>query len=148
MSRTDSLGQTYTLDGFQAYCSVNNVLDLMGSATVSAAPELITPSTVLTATITTTGAVLSVAYTPTPMPAATKLAIYASPQRSAGRSFESDFRFLQITAAAAASPANVLAAYTAKFGAPVVGNRIFFSLVSCAGGFQSGPLITSTVVIA
>jgi hypothetical protein len=31
-------------------------------------------------------------------------------------------------AAAAASPANVLAAYTAKFGAPVTGNRLFVSL--------------------
>ena len=146
MSRTDSLGQTYTLTGFQAYCSVNNNKAMAGDATVSDAPALSTPSTILTATITLTTAALSVAYTPTPMPAATRLAIYASPQRSAGRQFEADYRFLAITAAAAASPHNGFAAYQAKFGTPVLGNRIFFALVSVAAGFQSGPLVTSAVV--
>lgn len=146
MSRTDALGQTYTLDGFQAYCSVNINKDLAGDATVSDAPALVTPSTILTATITLTAASFSVAYTPTPMPANTRLVVYASPQRSAGRAFEGDLRFLQVTAAAAASPANVLAAYTAKWGVPVVGNRIFLALVSYDGGFLSGPLMTSAVV--
>lgn len=148
MARTDALGQSYTLDGFQAFCSVNNNKAQSGDASVTAAPALVTPSTILTATITTTGGVLSIAYTPTPMPAATKLIVFASPQRSAGRNYESDYRFIQITAAAAASPVNALAAYTAKFGVPVVGNRIFFSLVSFSGGFLSGPFNTSTVVIA
>lgn len=146
MSRTDSLGQTYTLTGFQAYCSVNNLKQLAGDATVADAPALVTPSTILTATVTLTAAAFSIAYTPTPMPAATRLVVFASPQRSAGRSFENDIRFIQVTAAAAASPVNVLAAYTAKFGVPVVGNRIFISLVSYSGGFESGPLLTSAVV--
>ena len=145
MSRTDSLGQSYTLTGFQAYCSVNNVKSLAGDATVADAPGLVTPSTILTATVTLTSASFSIAYTPTPMPASTRLAVYCSPQRSAGRSFEADLRFIQVTAAAAASPVNVLAAYTAKFGVPVTGNRIFISLVSIAGGFESGPLLTSKV---
>ncbi len=146
MARTDSLGQSYTLTGFMAYCSVNNVKDLAGDAVVSDAPALVTPSTILTATITLTAAAFSIAFTPTPMPAATRLAVYCSPQRSAGRSFESDYRFIAVSAAAAASPSNVLAAYTAKFGVPVVGNRVFISLVSISGGFESGPLVTSAVV--
>jgi hypothetical protein len=146
MARTDSLGQSYTLDGFQAYCSVNNVKQLCGDATVSDAPALGTPSTILTATVTLTAAAFSIAYTPTPMPASTRLIVFASPQTSAGRSFTNDVRFIQVTAAAAASPVNVLAAYTAKFGVPVVGNRVFISLISAAGGFESGPLLTSAVV--
>lgn len=146
MSRTDSLGQAYTLNGFGAFCSVNNNLDLVGSASVTDAPELVTPSTPLTAAITLTAIVFSIAYTPTPMPAATYLIVYASPQRSAGRAFEGDFRYLFKTAAAAASPANVLAAYTAKFGVPVLGNRIFLALAASAGGFLSGSLVTSAVV--
>lgn len=145
ISRTDSLGQTYTLNGFQAYCSVNNVKALGGDALVSDAPAYVTPSALLTATITLTSSSFSIAYTPTPMPAATRLAVYCSPQRSAGRSFEADLRFIQVTAAAAASPVNVLAAYTAKFGVPVTGNKIFISLVALAGGFESGPLLTSKV---
>lgn len=146
MVRTDSLGQTYTLTGFAAYCSVNNLKALAGDALVSDAPVLSTPSTILTATVTLTSASLSIAYTPTPMPASTRLILFASPQRSAGRAFEADLRFIQVSAAAAASPVNGLAAYTAKFGVPVTGNRIFFSLVSYFGGFESGPLLTSAVV--
>lgn len=148
MVRSDALGQSYNLTGAQAYASVNNSKTQAGDATVAAAPALVTPSTILTATITTTGGVLSIAYTPTPMPASTRLLVFASPQRSAGRSYESDYRFILVTAAAAASPSNALALYTAKFGVPVVGNRIFFSLISYSGGFLSGPFNTSTVVIA
>jgi hypothetical protein len=146
MSRTDSLGQTYTLNGFAAYCSVNNCKALAGDALVSDAPALVTPSTILTATITLTAAALSIAFTPTPMPASTRLITYASPQRSAGRSFEADIRFIQVSAAAAASPVNAFTAYSAKFGTPVVGNRVFLSLVSYTGGFLSGPFLTSAVV--
>lgn len=146
MSRNDALGQSYTLNGFQAYCSVNNIRDLQGLAAVSDAPALQTPATVITATLTLTAIAFSVAYTVTPLGADEMLLVFASQQRSAGRSFEGDFRFIQKTAAAAASPANILAAYTAKFGVPVVGNRIFLSLVTAKLGFESGPLVTSQVV--
>lgn len=146
MSRTDSLGQTYTLDGFQAFCGVNNNKAQAGDASISAAPALTTPSTILTAVVTLSAIAFSIAYTPTPMPAATRLVVYASPQRSAGRNYESDLRFIQVTAAAAATPVNILAAYTAKFGVPVVGNRVFLALVSYSAGFLSGPLSTSAVV--
>jgi hypothetical protein len=146
MSRNDALGQSYTMNGFMAYCSVNNNNDLVGAATISDAPELSTPATILTATLTLTSAAFSVAYTPTPMPTGTRLIVYASPQRSSGRSFEGDTRFLFASAAAAASPANILAAYTAKWGVPVTGNRIFLALASYFGGFLSGPFFTSAVV--
>lgn len=148
MHRTDALGQSYTLTGFQAFVSVNNVLDVCGSATVSDAPALATPTALVTATATTTGGTLSIAYTPTPMPTNTKLIVRASSQRSAGRAYEADYRVLAVTAAAAVSPYNALAAYTAKFGVPVVGNRIFFSLTAMLGGFESGSLVTSIVVTA
>lgn len=148
MYRTDALGQSYTLNGFGAYVSVNNNLLAAGEAVVSAAPALITPDGLTTATITSTGGTLSIAYTVTPLPASTKLFVYASPQRSEGRSYDSDTRLIHVSAAAAASPANVLAAYTARFGAPVVGNKIFFALHTHIGGFRSGPLNTSHVVIA
>lgn len=146
MVRSDSLGQTYTLQGNQAYASVNNNRLLSGLAVVSDAPALTTPAVITSATITLTAASLSIAYTPTPMPAATYLAVFASPQRSAGRSYESDFRFIKLSAAAGASPLVALTEYTAKFGVPVVGNRIFFSLIAINLGFESGPFITSAVV--
>lgn len=146
MSRTDSLGQTYTLNGFMAYCSVNNNKAAAGDSLVADAPALVTPSTLLTMTITLTAASFSIAFTPTPMPAATRVFTFVSAQTSAGRSFESDYRLLQVSAAAVASPINALAAYTARFGVPVVGNKVFVSLVSYSGGFASGPLLSSAVV--
>jgi hypothetical protein len=146
MVRTDSLGQSYTLTGFMAYCSVNNNLLTAGDAVVSDAPALVTPSALETATITLTAAAFSVAYTPTPLGTGQRLFIFTSPQRSAGRSFEGDYRLLAVTAAAAASPHNALAAYTAKFGVPVVGNKVFLSLQVFDQGFLSGPLLKAQVV--
>ncbi len=147
MTRTDSLGQTITLTGFQAYCSVNGNNLAAGNAVVSDAPAQTTPSGVLTVTITLTAAAMSVAYTATPLAAGVRLFSYVSLQRSAGRAYESDFRLLAVSAAAAASPANIYAAYVARFGVPIVGNRIFFKFVLYSGGFLSGPLTTSQVVV-
>jgi hypothetical protein len=129
-----------------AYCSVNNNNVAAGNAIVADAPALSTPSALLTAVITLTAAAFSIAYTATPLPAGARLFTFASPQRSAGRAFEGDFRLIAVSAAAAATPANVYAAYVAKFGVPVVGNRIFLSLVVYSGGFESGSLVTSAVV--
>jgi hypothetical protein len=53
---------------------------------------------------------------------------------------------VKISTAAQASPLVILAEYTAKFGVPVTGNRIFLSLVAISLGFESGALITSAVV--
>lgn len=146
--RTDALGQTYDLTGLQCYSMVNlNNLDA-GESVVSDAPVLTSPVGLLTATITTTGGTLSYAYTATPLSASNRLFIYASPQRSAGRNFEADLRLVAVTAAAAASPHNLLSAYTARFGAPVVGNKIFFSGQVYAGGYLSAPLLSTKVVTA
>jgi hypothetical protein len=146
--RTDALGQQYTLAGHQAYCSVNNNLLAAGESTVAVAPGYSAPAALDTLTVTSTGGTLSAAYTPTPAPTGAKVFIYASPMRSAGRSFEKDLRLIHVSAAAAASPANILAAYTARFGAPVVGQRIFFSAQVHLNGFLSGPVLTSHVVTA
>lgn len=144
--RTDSLGQSYTLNGFGAFVSVNNNQLAAGNAVLSDAPAIVTPVGLLTATITLTAIAFSIAYTATPLGAGVRLFVYASPQRSAGRSYESDLRLVHVSAAAAASPANVLAAYSARFGAPVAGNRIFLALMTYEGGFRSGPMSLSQVV--
>lgn len=146
MTRTDSLGQSYTLNGFGAYCSVNNNNSAAGNATVADAPMLETPSTLATVTVTLTSAAFSIAYTPTPLATGERAFIYCGPQRNAGRAYEGDLRLIFVTAAAAASPANVLAAYTARFGVPVTGNKVFISIHNYLGGFRSGPFLTSQVI--
>lgn len=146
MTRTDSLGQAYTLTGFQGFVSVNSLNAAAGNAQVTDAPALTTPAAILTDTVTLTAAVFSIAYTPTPLGAGERLFTFCSPQGSAGRSFNGDYRLLAVSAAAAASPANVYAAYLARFGLPIVGQRIFLSLQRYSTGFLSGPLYDSAVV--
>ena len=146
MVRTDPLGQSYNLQGNQAHASVNNNRLLSSLAVVADAPGVATPVALTGVVITLTSIAFSVAYTATPLAAATYLAIFASPQRSAGRNFEADFRFMKLSAAAAASPLAILAEYTAKFGVPVVGNKIFISCITLTLGFESGPLVASAVV--
>jgi hypothetical protein len=146
IQRTDSLGQTYNLNGFGAYCSVNNNNLDAGNSAVADAPAIVTPPDLLTATVTLTAATFSIAYTATPLGAGIRLFIRASPQRSAGTRFNGDYRLISVTAAAAASPAVILTAYTAKFGVPVVGNRIFLNLQTYQAGFMGSPFAVSQVV--
>jgi hypothetical protein len=148
LTRSNSLGQPYTLQGNQAHASVNNNRLMSGLTVVADAPALSTPSVITGLVVTLTAAAFSLAFTPTPMPAATYLAVYCSPQRSAGRNYEGDFRFMKLSAAAGASPLAILSEYTARFGVPVVGNRIFISCVAITLGFESGSYITSAVVSA
>ena len=145
-SRSDALGQSYNLNGFGAYCSINNNRLAAGDAVVADAPALAAPLTLTSVTLTLTAAAFSIAFTPTPTGAGVKLFIYASPQRPAGRSFNSDFRLIQVSTAAQASPVVALAAYTARFGVPVVGNRVFLSIATYTLGFRSGPFQMSQVV--
>jgi hypothetical protein len=146
MTRTDGLGQSYTLTGAQAFSSVNTTRLKAGDAVVNDAPALLTPDGLTSVTVTLTAASFSVAYTPTPLAAGVRLFSFCSPQRSAGRSYESDYRLVAVSAAAAASPANILAAYSARNGAPVVGSRIFMQFQTYNAGFLSAPLSLSQIV--
>lgn len=146
ITRQDSLGQSYTLNGFMAYTSINNNKLDAGDAAIADATAIVTPGDLISATITLTNAAFSVAYTATPLAAGVRLFIWVSPQRSAGVTFNGDYRLLSVTAAAAASPANILAAYTAKFGVPITGNKIFISLETYKGGFKGSPFNVAQVV--
>jgi len=146
MSRSDSLGQSYNFNGFMAYCSVNNNNLDAGDSVASTAPTIVLPPGLLTATVTLTAAAFSVAYTATPLGTGVRLFIFASPQRSAGVSFNGDYRLIAVTAAAAASPADIFTAYSARLGTPVVGNRIFLSLQTFKAGFKGSPFGVSQVV--
>jgi len=146
ITRTDALGQVYGLTGFQAYLSVNNNNLAAGNAVVPDAPLLLTPAAISTATVTLTSAAFSIAFTTTPLGAGERLFAYTSMQRSAGRGFEGDMRLVAISAAALASPMDIHAAYLARFGTRIAGQRIFITLQRYVGGFLSGPLLISQLV--
>jgi hypothetical protein len=146
--RTDSLGQPYNLTGFQAFVSVNNNRLLVGDDMLEDSPAIETPESIESLTPTITPTSFSLAFTPSPLGQAERIIIYASPQRSAGRNFEHDTRFLKASQAAGASPITILPEYSAKFGAPQVGSKIFVSVCRYSNGFLSIPLTVSKVVTA
>jgi len=125
---------------------VNNNNLAAGNAVVASAPALLTPSGLATATITLTSAAFSIAFTATPLGTGQRLFAFCSPQRTAGRSFENDYRLISVGAAATASPLDVFTAYEARLGTPVTGNKIFLSLQVYDSGFLSGPLTTAAIV--
>lgn len=143
---TDALGQAYTPTGFNAYVLVNNNNTDAGNAVVANAPAYTTPNALTLGTVTITAAAFTVAYTVTPLPAGNRCFLYVSLQRSAGRTFEADLRLLQVSAAAAASPVDAYAAYLARFGLPIVGNRIFVRVRCFATGLLSADAGGSAVV--
>jgi len=146
MHRTDPLGQDYTLTGFQAYASVNIIRVQCGLAVVADAPALQTPDSIASCTPTISDEEFSLAYTPTPLGAAEYLFSYCSPQRSQGRAYEGDCRLILVSAAAQASPFDILEEYTARFGVPVVSNRVFVEVRRAYLGFLSAALVVSKVV--
>lgn len=93
---------------------------------------------------------LSLAYTATPLAAGTKLAIFASPQVSAGVNFvpASRYKLISVTAAAAASPANILSAYNAIFGALVAGEKIFLRLKTISSSGLASQVFETTVIVS
>lgn len=155
MVRTDSLGQTYTLTGLQAYISVNRNLDTTSSTALSDAPLYSPPPSLLTGDLTATVGTdaMSLAYTATPLATGHKLVVMATRQLSAGINFQQRgaYKLVHVSAAAAASPANILAEYEALFGQLVIGNKILakaYVIDTATGLASSPPLELSTIVAA
>lgn len=92
---------------------------------------------------------LSVAFTATPAAALTKVVIEAAPQMSAGITYckPSLFRQIFVGSAATTSPANILTAYNAKFGALVSGKRLFIRAFAVGStGLRSNYIQDSVLV--
>lgn len=122
--RTNSLGQTITLTGFQMFVSVNSRLLSLGMDAVTATPslELVLAPTYSVVSTTVAGFEVDI------NDALTGFTVggWASPPVSAGRSFNADFRLVAIVSSPAAdAPLITKANYEAKFGTLVAGSKIF-----------------------
>lgn len=145
---TNSLGATISLTGHQCYVKVNTVNLLNGDATVATPPAL--PAFVaLTITDLDMAAGTPKLELGGASPAAgTKYMFYASPQVSAGVSFQSNFRWLKTMSAAAASEFSILTEYVAKFGALIAGKKIFVKVVQVQAGMQDNGQVYAGIVAA
>lgn len=122
ITKTDSLGVSYSPSGFDYYCEIcANSSTYAGVLTTVGNPPITAPPVALTSiTLTADGGspALSLAYTATPLGANTKLVIEMTGPLSPGRKYirRSDYRQITVTAAAAASPTNLLTPYQARYG--------------------------------
>lgn len=123
----DAWGNSRALTGLALFTRVNSARISAGLSPLTTAPADQAVTTPLTATLTiTAGPTLSVAWTTTPAPTDHRVRIYCTRPMSVGTSVAmKKYQLVTMTAAAAGSPADITAAYTALFGAPATGKRIY-----------------------
>jgi len=143
---TNSLGQSIHLTGHQCYVKVNTVNLLNGDTVVSTPPALPAFVAITVTSLTAVAATPAVKLAGTSPASGTKFMCYASPQRSAGVSFEGTFAYMQTFTTATAGFFDITTAYTAKFGTLVVGKKIFVKVVQSQAGMQDSGTLFSAVV--
>jgi hypothetical protein len=148
----NKLGSTISLHGNNLFQRINNNLLNIAASTITTPPlpTAVTALTSITVAASATASTMTMAFAPTPVPAGYAMVIQAAAPQSAGRSnVNSKFRNIIIVAAAATTPENIYTAYTTKFGAIAVGERIFVraKLVNIATGLESQYLSASTLAV-
>lgn len=147
------LGETIYLSGQAMFNKLNQNLISAGGTAITVPPLYSVPTapTSGTGAISLGGGTHTVAYTPTPVPAGVVFQIWATPGQSLGRTaVKGKFRLVANVAAAAASPANIKAAYQAIFGVPVLGATVWYQIkaVNIQTGVESPVIQFNTVVAA
>lgn len=94
-------------------------------------------------------AALSVAFTPTPLAAGDKLVIEATAMVSKGINFQprSAYKKIFVGAAATASPANILSAYTAIYGILITSTKIFLRARVVDSTGQAGDWQNTNIIV-
>ena len=142
----NTLGTAIHLTGAQCFIKVNTVNLINGDTVVDVPPAL--PSFIAN----TVTALTAVAATPlislvgaTPA-GGTKYMVFASPQVSAGVSFQGNFRFIQTSTTFTTGVLSLQTAYAAKFGALIVGKKVFVKIVQSQAGMQDNGTLFSAIV--
>jgi hypothetical protein len=148
---TGIFGDKLTPSGFNLYMQLNANLAVIGVAamTVPPAKAAVAALTTLSATQVHAGAT-TLTFTATPAPAGSSYIIEATEPMSAGRNFVgSQYRVLEVMAAAQTSPRVITTVYAAKFGGPGnAGEKVFFRVraINSTTGQAGGTLTCSAVV--
>jgi hypothetical protein len=146
----NNFGQKFHPTGKNYYTEVNINLLNAGSAIVNSPPGT-APAAPLTTLIALSGApnTITATFTPTPVPAGNAMIVFGSRGLSAGVSFVGKaYRQFVTFPAATASPLNLTASYTAKFGTPITGTRVFLQVkqINIVTGLPSIPLQASVII--
>lgn len=150
-ARTDIFGDIKNPSGFNLYLRLNLNILAAGGGVISDvpvdtfAPELVT----FTAAPDSAAGDFDITFSPTPVPLNTAYVIECTEQTSAGKSFVKNlFRTVQVLPAADATPTNIFANYTAKFGSLIAGKKITVRVkaVNLISGLASTPTVVSAIV--
>jgi len=145
--KTDSLGQTVTNTGHQAYVGVNSLLELLGevaAATPPADPAFTANVTYTVLDTTVAGFEVDV---DNALNADESVVAEVAPPASAGVNFAGDYRFVSAaTAPIAADPVALAAQVVAKFGTIVAGMKLFVRLTQIRDGVK-GPVALVAVIL-
>jgi hypothetical protein len=142
--KKDTFGAAHTLTGLQLFVRLNRALATIGVAPILPPPTSLSVGYPGALTLVCTGtpvSVLTVACA-TWNAATEEAMVYATAPQSAGRATAgAKFRFVYSFATGAGHPLDILAQYTAKFGAPISGRKIFIrvSYTHNVTGAQSLP---------
>lgn len=123
---TNIFGDVVKPSGYNLYIKLNtNIIFAGGAALVTPLAPIALPSiTSAVLTCTVAGAVVSLAYAPTPVPANISMIVDMTPPMSPGKYFvKNEYRNLAVVAPAAATPYVGTAAYALKFGAPLIAGQ-------------------------
>ena len=149
----DRFGNEVVLSGKMLFVSLNQNLKLVGAA------SLITPPmpvgviglTSLTAEPDRSLGTFFVDFAATPVPAGSSMLISATApvSKTITRPGRSAFRDVAVKAAATATGFDLWNDYTARFGTPAVGTRIFIRaiIVSTVTGQASASIVTDAIVV-
>jgi hypothetical protein len=146
----NNFGQKYHPSGKNYFTRINENLLFAGAAAITT-PGLTTPATAQTSfTATSTGAnLVGDTFAASPVPAGMAMLVFATRGLSAGVGFVGkQYRFIQKVAAAGTTPTDLTTTYTAKFGAPISGSRVFLQakMVNITTGQESIPLQASVII--
>ena len=143
------LGQSGPMTGCQFYTKINATLANLGQATVDAPPATPTfdPLAPQNLTITDHNNVIALKLTCPTDPGQNTIVRGGAPQ-SAGVDKYRNLRILGACPTPITGASDITALYTAKFGVPAVGQRVFVSCCQMVNGFESVPVSFSAVVPA
>jgi hypothetical protein len=146
----DKLGQSQTLTGHQSFVKINAMLETLNQAQLSDPPADVefNPeiATGVGAVLATVGGALSLTLAHTIIASGEGIAIFASPPKSAGVSFNADYRLIVYIGAQAAGDYGFAAEYQAKFGAPLEGQKIFVRCFQIKDGNKGNPMDFTAIV--
>jgi len=151
-TKHNRLGKVIHLSGINLYKSLNQNLFDIGITNIDTAPLPVGAPNVnsLSFVADSVGLTMVTTFAPTPTSTYVKTMVFASPQVSPGINFlKNRMVKIQVLAAATATGADVITAYTARFGALTAGQKIQlgFVAVNRSTGERSTMITAQAIVV-